>query len=63
MKPFLRWAGGKQNLINDLLKYLPPREQVGRYFEPFLGAGSLFFATEYKKCLLPSHFKWVNSIY
>lgn len=52
MKPFLRWAGGKQNLIKDLLKYLPPTEKVNRYFEPFLGAGSLFFATEYKKCFL-----------
>ncbi|MDP8221354.1 MAG: Dam family site-specific DNA-(adenine-N6)-methyltransferase [Candidatus Stygibacter frigidus] len=52
MKPFLRWAGGKQNLIKDLLKYLPPSDQVGRYFEPFLGAGSLFFATDYKKCFL-----------
>ena len=52
MKPFLRWAGGKQNLIKDLLKYLPPTEQVNRYFEPFLGAGSLFFATDFKKCFL-----------
>jgi len=52
MKTFLRWAGGKQNLINDLLKHLPPNEKVNRYFEPFLGAASLFFATEYKKCYL-----------
>jgi DNA adenine methylase len=52
MKPFLRWAGGKQNLIKDLLAYLPPEDKVNRYFEPFLGAGSLFFATNYKKCFL-----------
>ncbi|KQC05003.1 MAG: hypothetical protein APR54_08560 [Candidatus Cloacimonas sp. SDB] len=52
MKPFLRWAGGKQNLIKDLLKYLPPEDEVNRYFEPFLGAGSLFFATNYNKCFL-----------
>ena len=51
MKTFLRWAGGKQNLINDLLKNLPPYEQVNRYFETFLGDRYLFFATDYKKCL------------
>jgi len=51
MKTFLRWAGGKQNLINDPLTQIPPYEQVNRYFEPFLGAGSFFFATDYKKFL------------
>ncbi len=52
MKPFLRWAGGKQNLIKDLIKFLPPEDRVNRYFEPFLGAGSMFFATDYEKCFL-----------
>jgi DNA adenine methylase len=52
MKPFLRWAGGKQNLVNDLIRYLPSENFVNRYFEPFLGAGSMFFATNYNKCYL-----------
>jgi DNA adenine methylase len=43
-KPFLRWIGGKQQIVARLLSCLP--EDIGsrRYVEPFVGAGSLFFA-------------------
>lgn len=38
---FLKWAGGKRRIIEDIEKQLP--EKIDRYFEPFLGAGSVFF--------------------
>jgi DNA adenine methylase len=41
-EPFLSWAGGKRRLLPTLLRHFP--EFVGRYHEPFLGGGSLFFA-------------------
>lgn len=41
--PFLRWAGGKQRLVTELTRYLPPDAGEALYVEPFLGAGSLFF--------------------
>ncbi len=43
-RPFLRWAGGKYHLASTLMEYAPldVRERV--YYEPFLGAGALFFA-------------------
>jgi len=40
--PFLKWAGGKTQLLPKLLKHVPAK--FGTYREPFLGGGSLFFA-------------------
>lgn len=45
-RPFLKWAGGKGQLISQIAPYLPPAFKTGRikkYFEPFLGGGALFF--------------------
>lgn len=45
-KPFLKWAGGKGQLIEQLTKHLPLDLKAGKirkYFEPFLGGGALFF--------------------
>ena len=40
-RPFLKWAGGKTQLLPELLARLPRR--MNNYFEPFIGGGSLFF--------------------
>jgi DNA adenine methylase len=49
-RPFLRWAGSKQRLLRQLVPLLPA--SFGRYFEPFLGAGSLFFLLQPKAAVL-----------
>ena len=41
-KPVLKWAGGKSQLISQLIPHFP--KDFNRYIEPFLGAGALFFA-------------------
>jgi DNA adenine methylase len=40
-KPFVKWAGGKRQLIPILNRNLP--ESFGTYYEPFLGGGALLF--------------------
>ncbi|AGO61416.1 DNA adenine methylase [Ferroplasma acidarmanus] len=37
-KPVLKWAGGKRQLLNDLIKYIP--NNFNEYYEPFIGGGS-----------------------
>lgn len=41
MKPFLKWAGGKSQLISELEKYIP--QSFNQYIEPFLGGGAFYF--------------------
>ena len=43
-KPFLKWAGGKRQLLPQLLRALEAAGDFGNYHEPFLGGGALFFA-------------------
>jgi DNA adenine methylase len=42
-RPFLKWAGGKTQLLPQIARFYPPRGSVDRYIEPFLGSGAVFF--------------------
>ncbi|HSE19581.1 MAG TPA: DNA adenine methylase [Pyrinomonadaceae bacterium] len=41
LQPFLKWAGGKRQLIPKIRALLPRKYRL--YFEPFVGAGALLF--------------------
>ena len=46
VKPFLKWAGGKRQLLNHFAAIYPPALKAGtitNYYEPFLGSGAVFF--------------------
>lgn len=48
MKPVLKWAGGKRQLLSALTQYIRPVLLAGhRFFEPFVGGGSVAFALEH----------------
>ena len=42
MQPFLKWAGGKRQLIAQIAPFVPELSSC-TYFEPFLGAGAMLF--------------------
>ncbi len=48
-RPFLKWAGGKYQLLDRLMGALPPGK---RLIEPFVGSGVVFLNSHYPKYLL-----------
>jgi DNA adenine methylase len=58
-KPFLKWAGGKRQLLSQLESHFPSQlldGEIYRYAEPFVGSGALFFKVfqtfPIRECLL-----------
>jgi DNA adenine methylase len=46
-KPFLKWAGGKSQLLSQFATHYPPELTSGKivnYIEPFLGGGAVFLS-------------------
>ena len=52
VEPFLKWAGGKRRLIDQIFPALPPLRSDSTYREPFLGSGALFFGLGHSKAVL-----------
>lgn len=49
VRPFLKWVGGKRGLLPTLNAHAPAR--FGRYHEPFVGGGALFFDLAHRRTL------------
>ncbi|WKK70429.1 DNA adenine methylase [Rathayibacter oskolensis] len=49
-RPFLSWAGSKRKLLDQITPHVPL--SFDRYFEPFLGGGSLFLHLRPKEAFL-----------
>ena len=47
--PFVKWAGGKRQLLPELIKRVP---KFTTYCEPFVGGGALFFYLQPKKAII-----------
>lgn len=47
--PFLKWAGGKRQLLSQMTSYFP--QNFNNYIEPFVGGGAVFFYLSRKKLL------------
>lgn len=49
-KPFIKWAGGKSQLVNQYKPYFPKRFET--YFEPFIGGGIILFSLNPNKAII-----------
>ena len=48
--PFVKWAGGKRQLLSQIKERMP--EKYNNYFEPFVGGGAVAFALLPEKALI-----------
>ncbi len=52
-KPFVKWVGGKRQLLPSIAEIVTPRLKAGAtYHEPFIGGGAVFFHLQPKRAVL-----------
>lgn len=52
VRPFLKWAGGKRQLLPEIVKYVPKLTSKHTYYEPFIGGGALLFELQRPKAVI-----------
>lgn len=52
VKPYLKWAGGKRQLLPEIRRHLPRNWGNLRYYEPFIGAGALFLDRQPRRAVI-----------
>lgn len=60
-KPFVKWAGGKRQIMSELKKYIP--EEYNTYFEPFVGGGALLFELSPKNAVINDYNSELINVY
>ncbi|MEM8719543.1 MAG: DNA adenine methylase [Cyanobacteria bacterium P01_G01_bin.39] len=50
VQPFLKWAGGKRQLLPVIKKFIPA--QYTHYYEPFIGAGAVLWSLQPRQCTI-----------
>src|SRR5438105_923577 len=53
--PFMKWAGGKGQLLSQLEPFFPAPGRYKRYFEPFLGGGAVCYHHQPRQAVLSDH--------
>ena len=61
--PFLKWAGGKRQLMPEIRKMLPKGVTNHPYYEPFIGGGALFFELLPKRAVINDYNEELINVY
>ena len=59
--PFVKWAGGKKQLLDRLKARLP--ESYGKYYEPFIGGGALLLDVQPSRAIINDTNEQLLNIY
>lgn len=60
-EPFIKWAGGKQSLVSQITPNFP--KSYKKYYEPFIGGGSIFFSLEHHTGIISDQNDWLIDTY
>lgn len=60
-KPFVKWAGGKRQILEKLLESAP--DKFNKYYEPFIGGGALFFELCPKSAVINDYNNELMNVY
>ena len=60
-KPFVKWAGGKRQIIDKLMNLVP--YEFNTYYEPFIGGGALLFELSPKSAVINDYNKELMNVY
>lgn len=61
--PFLKWVGGKRQLIPEIKKMLPKGIANRPYYEPFIGGGALLFDLQPKQAVINDYNEELINVY
>lgn len=60
-KPFVKWAGGKRQIIDKLKRYVP--DEFDTYYEPFIGGGALLFELSPRRAVINDSNEELMNVY
>ena len=61
--PFLKWVGGKRQLMPEIRRMLPKGVANHPYYEPFIGGGALFFELQPKRAIINDYNEELINVY
>lgn len=63
VSPFLKWVGGKRQLMPTIVDHLPINIKEFKYIEPFIGGGAVFFHLQPKQAVINDHNEELINVY
>lgn len=63
VSPFLKWVGGKRQLMTSIVEHLPKNIKEYKYIEPFLGGGAVFFNLQPKRAVINDYNEELINVY